>query len=67
MLELKVNGMTCNHCAMAVTRALQELDPAAEVKVDLPAGKVQVRTKAAAGDVAAAIVEAGYEVLAPAA
>lgn len=66
MLELKVNGMTCNHCAMAVTRALKELDPAAEVQVDLPAGRVQVQTKAAAGEVAAAITEAGYEVLAPA-
>ena len=66
MLELKVNGMTCNHCALAVTRALKELDPAAEVQVDLPAGRVQVQTKAAVGDVATAITEAGYEVLAPA-
>ncbi|HWS74967.1 MAG TPA: cation transporter, partial [Quisquiliibacterium sp.] len=44
MLELNVGGMTCNHCVMAVTRAVKELDPAAEVKVDLASGRVQVQT-----------------------
>ena len=66
MLELNVGGMTCNHCVMAVTRAVKELDPAAEVKVELASGRVQVQTTAAAAGVAAAITEAGYEVLAPA-
>ncbi len=66
MIELKVSGMTCNHCAMAVTRAVREIDPAAEVRVDLAAGKVEVEGKAAAAQLAAAITEAGYEVLAPA-
>jgi copper chaperone len=51
---------------MAVTRAVRELDPAAEVKVDLASGRVQVQTTVAAAQVAAAITEAGYEVLAPA-
>lgn len=66
MVELKVSGMTCNHCVMAVTRAVKEIDPAAEVRVDLAAGTVAVEGKAAAGQLAAAITEAGYEVLAPA-
>jgi len=66
MIELKVGGMTCNHCVMAVTRAVKQLDPAAEVKVDLPSGRVQVQTTAATAQVAAAIAEAGYEALAPA-
>ncbi|HWS74683.1 MAG TPA: cation transporter [Quisquiliibacterium sp.] len=66
MIELKVGGMTCNHCVMAVTRAVKDLDPAAEVKVDLASGRVQVQTTVAAAQVAAAITEAGYEVLAPA-
>jgi copper chaperone len=66
MVELKVSGMTCNHCVMAVTRAVREVDPAAEVRVDLAAGRVQVEGKAAAAQVAAAIAEAGYEVISPA-
>lgn len=64
MLTLEVKGMTCGHCANAVTRALKEVDPKAEVKVDLEAGRVQVETSASAEAIAAAVTEAGYEVLA---
>ena len=62
MLSLQVKGMTCNHCVMAVTRAVHEVDAAAAVKVDLPSGRVDVDTQAPAAKVAEAIVEAGYEV-----
>lgn len=64
MLTLEVKGMTCGHCANAVTRALKAVDPKAEVKVDLEAGRVQVDTSASAAAIAAAVTEAGYEVLA---
>ena len=64
MLTLEVKGMTCGHCANAVTRALKDVDPKAEVKVDLEAGRVQVETSASAAAIAAAVTEAGYEVLA---
>ena len=30
-----VDGMSCNHCAKAVTKAVQQLDPQAQVQVDL--------------------------------
>lgn len=66
MIDLQVKGMTCNHCAMAVTRALKEVDPGAQVKVDLAAGRVEVESGAAPAALAEAIVEAGYEVVAPA-
>lgn len=64
MLTLEVKGMTCGHCANAVTRALKEIDPSAEVRVDLEAGRVQVETSASAEAIAAAVTEAGYEVVA---
>jgi copper chaperone len=64
MLTLEVKGMTCGHCANAVTRALKDVDPKAEVKVDLEAGRVQVETSASAAAIAAAVTEAGYEVVA---
>eukprot|EP01030_Chromulinospumella_sphaerica_P024841 gene24841-24944_t len=32
--------MTCGHCVRAVTQAVQALDPAASVKVDLGAKEV---------------------------
>ena len=63
MLTLQVKGMTCNHCVKAVTQAVMELDPKAEVKVDLTSGRVEVATSAQGPAVAAAVAEAGYEVV----
>jgi copper chaperone len=62
MIEFSVSGMTCGHCVHAVTAALQGVDPAAEVKVDLAAKRVSVRSEAAPKRLEASIQEAGYEV-----
>ena len=35
MPVIKVKGMSCNHCVMAVTKALNEVDGVRDVKVDL--------------------------------
>ncbi|MGA2333196.1 MAG: cation transporter [Syntrophales bacterium] len=35
MKTVKIKGMTCNHCVMAVTNALKEIDGITNVKVDL--------------------------------
>ena len=63
MLTLQVKGMTCNHCVKAVTQAVMEVDPGAQVKVDRPSGRVEVETSAGGAAVSAAVTEAGYEVL----
>ena len=63
MYELKVEGMSCNHCVNAVTKSVQAVDPAAKVEVDLPAQTVRVNSAAAIDRIAAAIDDAGYEVL----
>lgn len=57
-----VQGMTCGHCERAVTQAVKTLDPLAEVKIDRPAGKVEVQTTQSREAVARAIVEEGYAV-----
>ena len=38
MATIKIKGMTCNHCVMAVTKALNEIDGIKNVKVDLEKG-----------------------------
>ena len=40
--QFKVEGMTCQHCARSVEEAIEDLDPAARVAVDLPSGRVDV-------------------------
>ncbi|MBL8772398.1 MAG: heavy-metal-associated domain-containing protein [Phenylobacterium sp.] len=61
MLRLKVEGMGCGHCVGAVTRAVQGLDPAAAVRVDLEAGTVEAQTRADPAAVSQAITAAGYK------
>lgn len=60
MIELKVEGMTCNHCVHAVTRAVKSVDPLAEVRVDLEAGTVKVDGHSPAEALSRAIGAAGY-------
>ncbi|HXY98603.1 MAG TPA: cation transporter [Stellaceae bacterium] len=62
MIELRVGGMTCGHCVAAVTRAVQRLDPAAAVSVDLATGRVSVAGALARAAVESAIEAAGYTV-----
>lgn len=57
-----VIGMTCGHCVRAVTEAVQQVDPAAMVQIDLKAGQARVESTAPAAKVENAIRKAGYEV-----
>ena len=61
---LTVTGMTCGHCEKAVTRAVKQLDPQAEVKIDRVANLVEVESAQNREVVAKAIAEEGYAVAA---
>jgi Cu+-exporting ATPase len=67
MYELTVQDMSCGHCVGRVTKAVQGVDPAAQVTVDLPSGKVKVDSEADLDRIARAIDAAGYPVTARAA
>jgi copper chaperone len=60
----QVQGMSCGHCVGAVTQAVKSVDPQAEVKVDLPGGKVEVQSASDRAAIARAIEEEGYKVAA---
>jgi copper chaperone len=61
-IEFQVQGMSCQHCVAAVTGAIREHDAAAQVQVDLDAGRVVVQSTQPADALKAAIDEAGYTV-----
>ncbi|WP_322054087.1 heavy-metal-associated domain-containing protein [Paraburkholderia bannensis] len=67
MIQFNVEGMSCQHCVGAVTRAIHEQDAAAKVQIDLTAGRVSVESSQSADVLKAAIDEAGYTVTATAA
>ncbi|AXF14834.1 cation transporter [Paraburkholderia caledonica] len=60
--EFQVEGMSCQHCVAAVTNAIREHDEAAQVQVDLAAGRVAVESTQSVDALKAAIDEAGYTV-----
>ena len=62
MIQFNVEGMSCQHCVGAVTRAIHEHDAAAKVEIDLATGRVSVESKQSAEVLKAAIDEAGYTV-----
>ncbi len=59
-----VTGMTCGHCEKAVTRAIKQLDPQAEVTIDRAANQVVVQSDQARALLSQAIAEEGYAVAA---
>ena len=61
--ELKVEGMTCDHCVQAVTGALQKLGGVERAQVDLNAGRARIDYDEAQTDVQEmirAVSEEGY-------
>jgi copper chaperone len=59
-----VTGMTCGHCEKAVTRAILQADPLAQVQIDRTQNLVQVTSGQAREVLAHAIAEEGYAVAA---
>lgn len=59
----QVVGMTCDHCARAVTSELMAIGGVTEVSIDVPTGQVTVGSAQplANAEVRAAIDEAGYQ------
>jgi copper chaperone len=60
MLVFQVSDMTCGRCAQRLATALASVEGTQDVVIDLGRKHVQVTGTATAGEVAAAIQEAGY-------
>lgn len=61
--EIKVTGMSCQHCVGAVTRALEAVPGVTGVQVDLADGLVRVQGKADPVTLSQAVRDAGYGVV----
>ncbi len=60
-LELRIEGMTCDHCAQTVSRALDRL-PGVKAEVSFAEGLARVESdgRAVTGDLLAAVTASGY-------
>lgn len=65
MAVIKIKGMSCQHCVLAVTKALHEIDGVRNVSVDLASGSVSYDEEkpVAAETVRERVKRAGYEVV----
>lgn len=64
-LTLKIEGMTCGHCEVRVTKALAEVDGVTDAKVSLEEGTATVEFetgKVTEDSLIDAVEDAGYEV-----
>ena len=59
-IELKIGGMTCSHCRMAVERALREVPGIEAVDVDLHAGRAVIAGAAGLEELVKAVESVGY-------
>jgi copper chaperone len=62
-IVIKVNGMSCEHCATAVRTEISGLPGVTDVDVDIASGEVKITADPAPDDAAlrAAVDAAGYE------
>ena len=63
VIDLKIEGMTCGHCEMSVTKELSKLPGAQDVKVSSANGTATLSVDESVDDaqVLAAVEEAGYK------
>jgi len=58
--DFKLPDMSCGHCVAAITQALGELDPQAQLDFKRETRELQVQSALAREALAAALTEAGY-------
>ncbi len=65
MKIVKIKGMTCQHCVMAVTKALSGIPGIKEIKVDLEKGEAAFAEEkdVSLETIREAVRKAGYEVV----
>lgn len=59
-MQFHIKNMTCGGCARSVTKAIQSVDPVAEVRADPGSHMVEVTTIAPRDRLVAALTEVGY-------
>jgi copper chaperone len=65
MEKIKIQGMSCQHCVMSVTKALGALPGIKSLKVDLVNGEATFENpqKVARASIRKAVEDAGYRVM----
>lgn len=61
-MQFHIENMTCGGCVRSVTKAIQSVDPVAQVNADPATHKVDVTTTAPRAKLEAVLAEVGFTV-----
>ena len=61
--EFEANGMSCSSCIKAITNAMKDFDPSAEVTINLRDKLIMVESEKNQNDLSHIIEEEGYEII----
>lgn len=59
-MQFHIENMTCGGCVRGVTKAIQAVDPNAQIQADPPTRKLELVTTATREKIEAALNEAGF-------
>ena len=59
-MKFRIENMTCGGCARSVTATIQDLDPNAQVNIDVATKLVEVKTTLDTAQIVAALTEDGF-------
>lgn len=59
-MQFHIENMTCGGCVRGVTKAIQAVDPNAQIQADPPTRKLELVTIATREQIEAALNEAGF-------
>ncbi|NYT25874.1 heavy-metal-associated domain-containing protein [Alcaligenaceae bacterium] len=59
-MQFHIENMTCGGCVRGVTKAIQSVDPQAQINADPPTRKLEVNTSASREQIEAALLDAGF-------
>lgn len=59
-MQFHIENMTCGGCVRGVTKAIQRVDPQAEINADPPTRRLQVNTSASREEIETALNDAGF-------
>lgn len=59
-MQFHIENMTCGGCVRGVTKAIQSVDPQAQINADPPTRKLEVNTSASREQIETVLRDAGF-------
>lgn len=62
-MEIKISGMSCNHCVMHVKQAISDHHGVSDLEVKIGSASFNLEDASKLEEIKASIIDAGYDVI----